>query len=686
QGGTQDVGSFDSGRWVAFSNQDLGGGVLRFRLRGNGPTNVSGSGTISLHIGSPTGPLLCTLTWPFVITYTTSNAVNCTGAATGVQTLYLVNNNVPWVNVNWFEIEVDPTANTCSPANQGDSAPLGTSSLAPAAVLACGLRGEYFDNPDFSGFMDIAYTDKIDFDWGSNGPTTPQGLIDADTFSARWSGLFEVFIGGNYTFYVNADDRVRVYINNTLVIDYDRNVVASLPFGSISLNGGVYNSIRIEYVEEYGNAAVRLEWLGPDVAVRSVMQGRFSAFQPPANSQGTGLYAQYFPLLEATQVTSNTVVRVDERVSFKWGTSSPLPSFQSDRFFVRWTGEIEPAFSEEYTFYTVADDGIRLSINDQVLINNWQIQSATQWQRTITLQAGVRYRIQVEYFDYESIALVQLQWSSPSNPRQPVPTSRLYPVSTMEGIVVPPPSVSQSYGLRPLTRDRLWDIASQEGVLGTATPYQRPFLVGQAFETFVLGQYGFPRNTTPILSPRRQQLGGSSVVIPDALTNVYQLEDLDNNGIPDITATWEDSHVWEVKATQCPIIDLRYPFYPDAPERQAQITAEIDVAARSDLGLADLAGWPPIFQFVTTGDPMVISPELIAEANQRRVAFLQAIVFEVTGTSPPLLVIGPLYQINNVPMVNYFVMNAFPIPRRLVAYPPLPPIPGNPDPETLEDC
>ncbi|MDX2141504.1 MAG: hypothetical protein SF123_25685, partial [Chloroflexota bacterium] len=47
QGGTQDVGSFDSGRWVAFSNQDLGGGVLRFRLRGNGPTNVSGSGTIS---------------------------------------------------------------------------------------------------------------------------------------------------------------------------------------------------------------------------------------------------------------------------------------------------------------------------------------------------------------------------------------------------------------------------------------------------------------------------------------------------------------------------------------------------------------------------------------------------------------------------------------------------------------
>ncbi|MDX2137820.1 MAG: carbohydrate-binding protein, partial [Chloroflexota bacterium] len=106
QGGTQDVGNFNNGRWIAFSNQDLGGGVLRFRLRGNGPTNVSGSGTINLHIGSPTGPLLCTLTWPFVITYTTSNAVNCTGTAIGVQTLYLVNNNVPWVNVNWFEIEV----------------------------------------------------------------------------------------------------------------------------------------------------------------------------------------------------------------------------------------------------------------------------------------------------------------------------------------------------------------------------------------------------------------------------------------------------------------------------------------------------------------------------------------------------------------------------------------------------
>jgi hypothetical protein len=105
-GGTDDVGggsavyNFDTPRWLRFDNVDLRGGLVGFRMRGDSV----GSGNITLRAGSPTGQVLCTLAWSPGGTYYTTRETACAASVTGVQTVWLVNDSVPWVNVNWLEV------------------------------------------------------------------------------------------------------------------------------------------------------------------------------------------------------------------------------------------------------------------------------------------------------------------------------------------------------------------------------------------------------------------------------------------------------------------------------------------------------------------------------------------------------------------------------------------------------
>ncbi len=90
--------------------------------------------------------------------------------------------------------------------------------------------------------------------------------------------------------------------------------------------------------------------------------------------------------------------------------------------------------TKPYTFYTTSDDGVRVWVNGQQLpINDWTAHAATQDYGSITLQAGVKYSIVVEYFQQAYSATIQLSWSSPSTPLSIVPQSQLFPPGTTTG-------------------------------------------------------------------------------------------------------------------------------------------------------------------------------------------------------------------------------------------------------------
>jgi hypothetical protein len=139
----------------------------------------------------------------------------------------------------------------------------------------------------------------------------------------------------------------------------------------------------------------------------------------------SGLLGTYFA---STNLTAPTVVRVDETVDFDWALKAPHPQLAADYFSVRWEGQLIPKFSEQYTFYTQSDDGVRLWVNGVQLVNNWTIHGVTENSGKIVLKAGVPVDVKLEFYDGAQSAVCKLLWSSPSQPKQVVPTAALRPI------------------------------------------------------------------------------------------------------------------------------------------------------------------------------------------------------------------------------------------------------------------
>ena len=91
---------------------------------------------------------------------------------------------------------------------------------------------------------------------------------------------------------------------------------------------------------------------------------------------------------ENVDFTALKVARVDGTVNFNWGLGSPDSLIGADTFSARWTGQVEPLYSQTYTFYTATDDGVRLWVNGVLLIDKWVDQGGTEWSGSIALTAG----------------------------------------------------------------------------------------------------------------------------------------------------------------------------------------------------------------------------------------------------------------------------------------------------------
>ena len=144
----------------------------------------------------------------------------------------------------------------------------------------------------------------------------------------------------------------------------------------------------------------------------------------PPGSGGTGLKGDYY---DNSDFTVFKLTRTDATVNFNWGTGSPDPSVGVDTFSVRWTGKVQPQFSQTYTFYTVTDDGVRLWVNNQLLIDKWIVQAPTEWSGQIALTANQQYDIKMEYYENGGGAEAHLSWSSPSVPKAVIPQGQLFP-------------------------------------------------------------------------------------------------------------------------------------------------------------------------------------------------------------------------------------------------------------------
>jgi hypothetical protein len=153
---------------------------------------------------------------------------------------------------------------------------------------------------------------------------------------------------------------------------------------------------------------------------------------PPPLGTGIGLRADYF---DNADFTGPRVRRIDPVVNFDWGSGPPDPGIGADTFSTRWIGQVQPRFNETYTFYVVADDGVRLWVNNQLLVDRWIDQAPTEYAGFLPLHAGYLYDIKMEYYENGGGAVARLLWSAPSVAKEIVPSTQLYPPASSN---VPP--------------------------------------------------------------------------------------------------------------------------------------------------------------------------------------------------------------------------------------------------------
>jgi len=153
---------------------------------------------------------------------------------------------------------------------------------------------------------------------------------------------------------------------------------------------------------------------------------------PPPLGNGIGLRVDYF---DNADFTGARVRRIDPVVNFDWGSGPPDPGIGADTFSARWIGQVQPRFNETYTFYVVADDGVRLWVNNQLLVDRWIDQGPTEYAGFLSLQAGFLYDIKMEMYENGGGAVARLLWSAPSVAKEIIPDTQLYPPASSN---VPP--------------------------------------------------------------------------------------------------------------------------------------------------------------------------------------------------------------------------------------------------------
>jgi hypothetical protein len=150
-----------------------------------------------------------------------------------------------------------------------------------------------------------------------------------------------------------------------------------------------------------------------------------------ALAQDSGLYGQYFV---GGNFRTPTMTRIDRAIEFEWGDEGPFIDEmnmelreRTTNFRVRWSGYITPTYNETFTFATRSDDGIRVWIDDRLVIDNWTGHAPRFDYGGIQLVQGIPYTIMVEYFQGGGGAVLELYWQSESQPFEIIPESALTP-------------------------------------------------------------------------------------------------------------------------------------------------------------------------------------------------------------------------------------------------------------------
>lgn len=324
--------------------------------------------------------------------------------------------------------------------------------------------GEYFNNTILAEPVVIRRQDAdISFDWGFGSPGTG---IGENQFSARW-GTDVTLPAGTYRFWALADDNIRIIIDysNVILDTFATGIVDQLVSADVTLDGGPHH-IQVDYRELTDQAFVYVDFAnlatnpaGPD-------------FAPPINPSPVGAWtAEYYanPNLAGGAVA----VRGEAQPGGNWGAGAPVPALPNDNWSARWftTLTLEGG---EYLVRTTADDGVRVFIDGNLIINEWHIAAGREYTAQRFLSTG-QHTVTVEYFEAGGLAsldfaLQRTTVSPPADGTLPVTirASRLNVrnAPSLSGDILTRVNFGETYFANARSADSQWVRINVNGVVG----------------------------------------------------------------------------------------------------------------------------------------------------------------------------------------------------------------------------
>ena len=163
-----------------------------------------------------------------------------------------------------------------------------------------------------------------------------------ESFSVRWEGEIEAPLSEKYTFYIQGNDQMKLWVNNKLVVAGDSTTTTGENQGSIALEGGKRYAFKLEFYEKNWSASAKLFWSSrsiPKALVAPEYLYTSAPSDPAMGLQNNGLLAIYF---NKPNLTGDYKVRVDSSIDFDWEENPPIPGLEPNQYSVRWEGELVP--------------------------------------------------------------------------------------------------------------------------------------------------------------------------------------------------------------------------------------------------------------------------------------------------------------------------------------------------------
>jgi len=253
---------------------------------------------------------------------------------------------------------------------------------APTPAPTGNWTGQYWPNRYLSGNPKFTRTtDNIDFNWGTQGPG---GGIGGTNYSVRWNRT-RSFDPGTYRFHILVDDGARVWVDNVLIIDQWKDGAVREFTADRQLSAGNH-TLQVDYYQNQGTSRVK--------------------FWPELIGGQAPWKAEFFNNTDLSGTPP--VVKSYSVIDFDWGTKAPEPGITADYFSARFTGTFN-FVGGKYRFTATSDDGIRIYLDDNLILNEWHGTAARTY--TVDLDVGSgNHKLKVEYFEEKGAAVCKLKW------------------------------------------------------------------------------------------------------------------------------------------------------------------------------------------------------------------------------------------------------------------------------------